>query len=52
MNNDLPTGGGGRERIEQQIGNNLGDFTSEARDNPFGLNALTKNYCFGLSLGR
>ena len=34
MNNYLPTGGGGRERIEQQIGNHLGDFTLEAAITP------------------
>src|SRR6476646_774548 len=50
MNNDLPTGGGGRERIEHQIGNDLSDFTPKAHDYPLCLNALIKNYSLPLSV--
>ena len=51
MNTDLPTDRYGLERIEQQVGNDLNDFTSKAHRYPLCLDALINNCSLPLSLG-
>src|ERR1700674_374429 len=50
MNTDLSSRWSCVKRIEQQISDNLNDFTAKAFDNPLGLNALSNIYPLPLSL--
>lgn len=51
MKNDLPTARCGLKRIEQQVGNDLNDFTAIAQDEPLCLKALINDDSLPLSLG-
>ena len=51
MKNDLPTARCGLKRIEQQVGNDLNDFTAIAHDYALCLKALINDDSLPLSLG-
>ena len=51
MKNDLPAEGCGVDRIEQDVGNDLDNFSSKANYVPLCFNALTNNYPLPLGLG-
>ena len=51
MNHDLSARGRGIKRIEQQVRNDLNNFTSEAHDSSIRLKALMNNNSLPLSLG-
>jgi hypothetical protein len=51
MSNDLSASGRGIKRIEQQVRDDLDNFTSEGQDGPVRLNALMNNNPLPLCLG-
>src|ERR1019366_3209599 len=51
MKNNLPIARCGLKRIEQQVGNDLNDFTSIAHDDALCFKALINNDSLPLSLG-
>ena len=51
MNRDLSARGRGIKRIEQQVRNDLNNFTSEAQNGPIRLKALMNNNPLLISLG-